>query len=73
MVDLHLKDQGETKGAKRFAGLNPALTEVSFGVEPNNEPLYFPLAFSPWSGRRDSNSQQLAWKARALPIELRPH
>ena len=25
-----------------------------------------------WSGRRDSNSQQSAWKADALPIELRP-
>ncbi len=24
------------------------------------------------SGRRDSNAQQLAWKANALPIELRP-
>ena len=26
-----------------------------------------------WSGRRDSNPQQSAWKADALPIELRPH
>ena len=25
-----------------------------------------------WSGRRDSNPQQSAWKADALPIELRP-
>jgi hypothetical protein len=25
-----------------------------------------------WSGRRDSNPQQPAWKAGALPIELRP-
>jgi hypothetical protein len=25
------------------------------------------------SGRRDSNSRQLAWKARALPTELLPH
>ena len=26
-----------------------------------------------WSDRRDSNSQQPAWKAGALPIELLPH
>jgi hypothetical protein len=26
-----------------------------------------------WSGERDSNPQQLAWKAKALPIELSPH
>ena len=26
-----------------------------------------------WSGRRGSNSQQPAWKAGTLPIELRPH
>lgn len=26
-----------------------------------------------WSDRRDLNSQQPAWKAGALPIELLPH
>ncbi len=26
-----------------------------------------------WSGRRDSNSQQPAWKAGTLAIELLPH
>ena len=26
-----------------------------------------------WSGRRDSNSRQSAWKADTLPTELRPH
>lgn len=26
-----------------------------------------------WSGRRDSNPQQPAWKAGTLPIELLPH
>ena len=26
-----------------------------------------------WSGRRDSNSRHSAWKAEALPTELRPH
>ena len=26
-----------------------------------------------WSGRRDSNSRQPAWKADALPTELLPH
>ena len=25
-----------------------------------------------WSGRRDSNSRQLAWEARTLPTELHP-
>ena len=25
-----------------------------------------------WSGRRDSNSRQSAWKADTLPTELRP-
>ena len=26
-----------------------------------------------WSGRRDSNSRQSAWKADTLPTELLPH
>ena len=26
-----------------------------------------------WSGRRDSNARQSAWKAEALPTELHPH
>ena len=26
-----------------------------------------------WSGKRDSNSRPLAWKANALPTELLPH
>ena len=26
-----------------------------------------------WSGRRDSNPRPSAWKADALPTELRPH
>ena len=26
-----------------------------------------------WSGRRDSNSRQPAWKAGTLATELRPH
>ena len=26
-----------------------------------------------WSGRRGSNSRHFAWKANALPTELRPH
>ena len=29
--------------------------------------------FFKWSGRRDSNSRQSAWKADTLPTELRPH
>jgi hypothetical protein len=32
--------------------------------------FFVPLIF--WSGRRDSNSRQPAWKAEALPTELLP-
>lgn len=37
---------------------------------PTNVFLIVPLVF--WSGRRDSNSRQPAWKAEALPTELLP-
>src|SRR5262249_39033647 len=38
--------------------------------EPDNTPASL-QAFS-YSGRRDSNPQQVAWKATTLPIELHP-
>ena len=34
--------------------------------------LYFKSSVK-WSGRRDSNSRQSAWKADTLPTELLPH
>ena len=37
---------------------------VGEGLEGNRE--------MNWSGRRDSNSRQLAWEARTLPTELHP-
>lgn len=40
---------------------------------PQNKQNYQLQLILKWSGRRGSNSQQLAWKARTLPIELRPH
>ena len=46
------------------------------GIEPKRcgcKPLDLPSASGPtWSGRRDSNPQQPAWKAGTLPIELLP-
>ena len=59
--------------------------EPTTGIEPVNlfltkEALYrlsyVGIVKSPkkilWSGRRDSNSRQPAWKAEALPTELLP-
>ena len=49
-------------------GCDPVRAEFSFnGANPSYVKLCFVL-----SGRRDSNSQQPAWKAGALPIELLP-
>jgi hypothetical protein len=50
-----------------------ALYRLSYVGVPavfSNIPAYF-IAFY-WSGRRDSNSRQPAWKAEALPTELLP-
>ena len=43
---------------------------MSSDTQNNREPNHFD---SLWSGRRDSNSRQPAWKADALPTELLPH
>ena len=43
---------------------------MSSAIQNNREPNHFD---SLWSGRRDSNSRQPAWKADALPTELLPH
>ena len=40
---------------------------------PRSATVPAPTLDCQWSGRRDSNPQQSAWKAEALPIELRPH
>ena len=60
-------------------GLTPCRTNQivhTVGIEPKRcgcKPLDLPSASGPtWSGRRDSNPQQPAWKAGTLPIELLP-
>ena len=49
------------------------LTFSKVKLKQAEEPLCPSTCENAWSGRRDSNPQQVAWKATALPIELQPH
>ena len=46
---------------------------VDGGALQKRRPRDNPWPHVQWSGGRDSNPQQAAWKAAALPIELPPH
>ncbi len=67
-----------SKGRPRkrpFAGVSPFLTETRLSPNPPSIPNSGSRTPNPalcWSGRWGSNPQPSAWKAEALPIELRP-
>ena len=56
------------KKQKATPGFEPGVKALQASALPLGQ-----VAEKKWSGRRDSNSRQSAWKADTLPTELLPH
>ena len=68
-------EQGLSELRKKIAGIILIELFINIAINLSNKKRLKPkssLCFK-WSGRRDSNSRQSAWKADTLPTELRPH
>ena len=65
--------RGGDSERKEIAAYGSALTDTTHGCGRPHDSLAMPTMISSGqSGRRDSNARQPAWKAGALPTELRP-